>query len=237
MLHGLTGSIETNWGAPGWIDDLRDSHRLVLLDFRGHGRSAKPHRESDYSLALLANDALAVLDREGIPQAAVMGYSMGGMVAVELLLNHPERFTAAIIGGAGARSPRRGEWRTACQEEESEPRPPRQRRRPGSRIRDLFFYLRHLDPMAIRALRHSVFRGGEPVDASRLHEIHVPTLVVTGTRDAVCPAARELASAIAGAQRVLVGGRGHLAAVEDPRFKEAVRRFLSEVESGSPQRG
>jgi pimeloyl-ACP methyl ester carboxylesterase len=233
LIHGLNASIQTNWKRPGWVEALSPSHRLVLLDLRGHGRSGKPHTRFRYSIELMAADVLAVLDREGIDVTAVMGYSMGSMVAMELLLNHPERFNAAIIGGMGSRFPARGEWRSGCRDEETgDPPPPRQRqrRRPGSRLPALFSFVRHFDPIAQRAVRRAIFRGRQPVDVSRLGEIHVPVLIVAGKRDALCPGTRDLATRIAGSTRVAISGRGHMTAVADPRFKEAVSHFLE----GSP---
>src|SRR5690242_16635654 len=152
LLQGYTGSAEGNWRIPGWVDRLRGSHRLVLIDHRGHGRSDKPHDPARYSVSLMAADVVAVLDALGIESAAVMGYSMGSMVTMELLLNYAERFTAAVIGGMGSSFPQgRREWRQDCRDEETAPAPPLPRR-PGTILRTIGTFVRHWDPLAQRAV-------------------------------------------------------------------------------------
>jgi pimeloyl-ACP methyl ester carboxylesterase len=111
MLHALRASSAITWQIPGWVELLSQSRQLVLVDHRGHGLSDKPHDPRAYSREILANDALAVLDSLHVDRAAVLGYSMGTVVALELLLNHPKRFSAAILGGMGSRWARSGERR------------------------------------------------------------------------------------------------------------------------------
>ena len=227
LLHGLGESSRSHWLRSGWVEEMKDSNQLVLIDQRGHGLSDKPRGRRDYTLGLMAGDVIAVLDSLKIEAAAIMGYSLGAMVTMELLLSHAGRFSAAVIGGMGASFPRRGDWRRGCRDEETEPPPPRDRRSLGSRMPGLFERFRYLRPRSQWAARRGLFRWGvPPVDASRLGEINVPVLIVCGTRDALCPGTRELSAKVAGAKRVVLSGRGHLTAVWDPRFKAAVREFL-----------
>ena len=92
LLHGFTASSRTNWEFPGIAAALSATNQLILIDFRGHGKSAKPIRSSAYSKAILAADVIAVMDKLAIPRARLFGYSMGAMIAAELLLTYPERF-------------------------------------------------------------------------------------------------------------------------------------------------
>lgn len=231
LIHGYTSSMRTNWDLPGWVDFLKGKRRLVLMDLRGHGRSEKPRDKDAYSVPLMARDVLTVMDAAGVEATDVFGYSMGGMVAMELLLNYPERFRAAIIGGMGAVWP--ASRKEHCREEESGPAP--RLARDGRRtLAGLVTYIRQFDPRAKRAVYLSVFKGGQPVSISRLGEIKVPVLVVAGTRDSLCPGTRVLADRIRGARRVTLSGRGHIGAVSDPRFKEAVGAFLKEVARREP---
>ncbi|HMO54663.1 MAG TPA: alpha/beta fold hydrolase, partial [Tepidiformaceae bacterium] len=101
LVHGYTGSGWSNWLASGWAEALSGERRLIIPDLRGHGRSQKPWRTEAYSLDALASDVLAAMDVSGVEKAPIFGYSMGAMVALSLLLNHPGRFNAAIIGGMG----------------------------------------------------------------------------------------------------------------------------------------
>ena len=81
---------------PYLVESYSRGHAFIVYDGRGNGRSAKP--EHDYSIAGFADDAAALLDALGIPSAYVYGSSMGGMVAQELALNHPQRVRALILG-------------------------------------------------------------------------------------------------------------------------------------------
>lgn len=225
LIHGYSASARTNWQAPGWFDALAPHYRLIVPDLRGHGLSEKPRRSQAYSLQLLAQDVIACMDAESVDRARVFGYSMGGMVALELLLNHADRVSAAAVGGMGTRLPNRGDRRRGRRrEEDGEPAPPRPRRRSFGFFR---MYMRQYDLFAMAAAWRGVFRGRPPVDASRLAEIRTPVLCVTGTRDAFYPGAKDLAAQIPGAKFAAFSGRGHISVVGDPRLKAAVLEFFA----------
>jgi pimeloyl-ACP methyl ester carboxylesterase len=76
-------------------------HRVIVFDNRGSGRSSKP--PGPYSIAALADDARAVLDAAGVARAHVVGISMGGMIAQELVLRHPERVGALVLAATYAK--------------------------------------------------------------------------------------------------------------------------------------
>ena len=99
LAHGLSMELRS-WRSLGYAAALRDSHRLVMIDARGHGESDKPHREEEYALATMAGDVLAVLADLGVERAHYWGYSMGGNIGFALMEQAPERFGAFIIGGA-----------------------------------------------------------------------------------------------------------------------------------------
>src|SRR4051812_6158418 len=83
--------------AHGWemqLAAMAERHRVVLVDNRGVGRSDKPR--GPYTTALLAEDALGALDAAGVHRAHVVGLSMGGMIAQELALAHPDRVGALV---------------------------------------------------------------------------------------------------------------------------------------------
>jgi pimeloyl-ACP methyl ester carboxylesterase len=78
------------------IDAYRERYQLIVYDGRGCGRSDKP--EEDYTIDGFAEDAVGLLDVLGVASAFVYGSSMGGMIAQELVLNHPDRVRALILG-------------------------------------------------------------------------------------------------------------------------------------------
>jgi pimeloyl-ACP methyl ester carboxylesterase len=86
---------------------LAQGRQVVGIDFRGHGLSGKPHDPSAYDGDQVPNDVLAVMDADGLERTDVMGYSMGGRVAISLLASVPHRFSSVIAGSAGLRTMRR----------------------------------------------------------------------------------------------------------------------------------
>jgi pimeloyl-ACP methyl ester carboxylesterase len=99
LHHGTMGS-GPDWVDLGYVEGLKDRHRLVLIDARGHGRSDKPHDPAAYDLALRAADVVAVLDHLNAQRADFLGYSMGGWIGFGLAKHFPERFNSYILGGA-----------------------------------------------------------------------------------------------------------------------------------------
>jgi pimeloyl-ACP methyl ester carboxylesterase len=99
LLHGFTDRIES-WAELGYVDPLvKAGYRLILIDQRGHGGSSRPHNPAAYTPRLRADDVVAVLDALAIDCANVLGYSMGGWVALNVARYHPHRVDRLIVGG------------------------------------------------------------------------------------------------------------------------------------------
>jgi pimeloyl-ACP methyl ester carboxylesterase len=71
------------------------------MDVRGHGESAKPHYPEAYGTVPMTEDVIALMDRLSIRRAGLVGYSLGSRLCALLLLRHPDRFSAAVLGGIG----------------------------------------------------------------------------------------------------------------------------------------
>ena len=95
LLHGFTGAKED---FADWIDAFaaRGFH-VVAPDHRGHGASGQPAEESAYSLATFADDARRLVDELGWDRFALLGHSMGGVIAQHLALAVPERLSALVL--------------------------------------------------------------------------------------------------------------------------------------------
>lgn len=90
-LHGFLGSGDNLWPL---ADHLKDTHRCLLMDLRGHGRS--PHG-GPYTLEDMADDVAETLADAGIGSTAVLGHSLGGKVAMALALRHPALVERLIV--------------------------------------------------------------------------------------------------------------------------------------------
>jgi pimeloyl-ACP methyl ester carboxylesterase len=91
------------YGAGMWhrtVPGLAASYRVIRFDNRGVGRSSDP--PGPYSMPLMADDALAVLDAAGAAAAHVYGVSLGGAIALQLALDHPGRVRSLILGCTAA---------------------------------------------------------------------------------------------------------------------------------------
>lgn len=225
LIHGYGASVETNWRMSGCFEALARQYRVIAMDLRGHGRSEKPLRPRAYSVPQLAEDVLAVMDAEGIGSARLVGYSMGGMVALHLLIEFPERVVAAVIGGMGSTFPRR--WDTADTCHDCEDGDISGTRRVN--VRFLRAYLGRFNPVAMFGAYRGVLRDSQPVDSGRLGEIRTPVLCIAGSHDHFCRAARELANRIDGARFAMLAGESHISALGSPRLREAILEFLASV--------
>jgi len=97
MGHGGSDHLGM-WQTLGYRDYLKENYQLLLIDFRGHGQSDKPHQVSDYG-PKMADDVIAMLDSLGIFKAHYLGYSLGATVGYTLAVKYPERFFSFILGG------------------------------------------------------------------------------------------------------------------------------------------
>jgi pimeloyl-ACP methyl ester carboxylesterase len=101
LLHGFTGSYGRHWEAPGVIAALESAgYRVIAMDCRGHGQSGKPHETTAYGLPMV-DDVVRLLDHLRIDRAHIVGYSMGGAIASQLLVRHPARVKTVTLLGSG----------------------------------------------------------------------------------------------------------------------------------------
>ena len=93
VLHGSFMTISNNWTK--WIGELSKTRKVIALEMQGHGRTADIKR--DFTFENLADDVAALLDYLKIPTADLIGYSMGGGVAMQCAIRHPEKVRKVVI--------------------------------------------------------------------------------------------------------------------------------------------
>src|SRR6202167_2121830 len=93
LLHGAFMTITNNWD--GWIGELSKTRRVIAVEMQGHGRTADIER--DISSENLADDVASLLDHLKIPNADLIGYSMGGGVAMKCAVRHPDKVRKVVV--------------------------------------------------------------------------------------------------------------------------------------------
>ena len=93
LLHGAFMTITNNWD--GWIGELSKTRKVIAVEMQGHGRTADIER--DISSENLADDVASLLDHLKIPKADLIGYSMGGGVAMQCAVRHPDKVRKVVV--------------------------------------------------------------------------------------------------------------------------------------------
>ncbi|MGH9835545.1 MAG: alpha/beta fold hydrolase [Blastocatellia bacterium] len=93
LLHGAFMTITNNWD--GWIGEFAKTRKVIAVEMQGHGRTADIAR--DMTSENLADDVAALLGHLKIPRADLIGYSMGGTVAMQCAVRHPDKVRKVVV--------------------------------------------------------------------------------------------------------------------------------------------
>lgn len=226
LIHGFASSALVNWVQPGWLQTLSEAgRRVVAIDNRGHGGSAKPHDPAAYHPSLMAGDAAALLDHLGIERADVMGYSMGARISAFLALEHGERVRSLVWGGLGIGLVHGvGDWDPIAHAllAPSLDDVVHERGRMFRAFADKTKSDRHALAACISSNRVLVSEG----QAARIPQ---PTLIAVGTKDDIAGSPHDLADLLPDARAIDIPNRDHMLAVGDRVFKAAVRDFYDDL--------
>jgi pimeloyl-ACP methyl ester carboxylesterase len=225
LIHGFASNKSVNWVFPGWIETLtKAGRRAIAIDNRGHGQSSKLYHADDYERAKMAEDVRALLDHLRLDRADVMGYSMGGRIAANLAIAHPDRMRSAILGGVGKRLVSGGGLPESVALALEAPS--------ADEITDpqAFMFRRFAEQTRsdLRALAACLRGGGPPLPRDAVAGIRVPVLVAVGTKDVIAGSPQELADMIPGATVLHIPERDHMLAVGDRVYKQGVLDFLAQ---------
>jgi pimeloyl-ACP methyl ester carboxylesterase len=234
LVHG--GLVDSRL----WDDQmgpLSKSFRVVRYDLRGYGKSAQPSGQY-----WPTEDLRALLDFLKIEKATVVGLSLGGIVAADFALEHPERVERLVFVGAGLRGDRQppDEKSMAAYRALLGEGPEKYfetflkadllsglRERPQARERMRAMMLDNHKGLA--QIRAGLPQSPEPPTNERLGRIKFPALVVIGSLDSrnLLNIADTLAAGIPGARKVVIQGASHHPPVETPaEFNRVLLDFL-----------
>jgi len=225
LVHGFASNKDVNWVFPGWVTTLtRAGRRVIALDNRGHGASAKLYDPAAYHSAIMAADVRALIDHLGLPRADVMGYSMGARIVAFLALLHPGKVRSAVLGGLGIRlvdgvglpDTIASALEAPSLAEVSDP------------MAYMFRAFAEQTKSDLRALAACMRGSRQTLSRSEVASIALPLLVAVGGEDPIAGSPQQLAALIPGARALTIPGRDHMLAVGDRVFKSAVLAFLAE---------
>jgi pimeloyl-ACP methyl ester carboxylesterase len=229
LIHGA-GGTHLSW--PPQIRRI-PGYRMIAPDLPGHGKSTGRGHQT---IEAYASVLLALLEELNINRAAFIGHSMGGLIALNLALEHPDRVAALGLISSGARLP------VATEILENAASSTTFHKAVSALAAG--FFTAHADTNMVRLVeadwmnnRPSVLHGDllacSTFDVvNRVGEIHVPALVCCGTEDRLAPIrySQFLANEIKNSKLEFIPGAAHLVMLEQPdAFTQAVEKFLASV--------
>jgi len=224
LLHGVGGRFDEA-RIRFLLDALRGRYRLIGVDVRGHGESGKPHDADSYG-ETLADDVIRVLDHLDVRDAHVIGYSMGGIIALDAVARHPDRFRSLTLLGQG--------WTSIAELEQMAASADELARTDTAALPDAERgpYRRN-DVLAIAALVAAYPRLA--VDSAALRRLDLPVLALLGSEDPRVLRASRLRAVLPTTRIEILPGRSHGSVIDDAGYAAAIRAFLADVErvSGS----
>jgi pimeloyl-ACP methyl ester carboxylesterase len=226
------------------VPALSRRFRTMVMDNRGVGKSEKPDEE--YTVGRMASDAAGLLRFLGVPKAHVVGVSMGGYIAQELALNHPDLVDRLVLMATSCGSPRYLELTKDLWDEVAKLAglPPEQILRQGMSFavterfwrdfpeaieRSVSIRMENLQPLYAFNRQSAAAMNFDSRD--RAHLIRQPTLILAGAQDRVMPPilTEELSKKIPQAQFKVFPNAAHLLFLEEA---DSVNRVLLDFLSG-----
>ncbi|MBC5804716.1 MAG: hypothetical protein DLM53_05800 [Candidatus Eremiobacter antarcticus] len=241
FIHGL-GLDRRMWDEQ--FQEFAGRYRVIRYDVRGFGKSDVP---SDSPFRHV-DDLRALLDYLAAPKSHIIGFSMGGIVALHHALLHPDATLSLVLADSALDGhPWSAEW------DESVDAVWEHAAKAGAKAgndkwleHDLFGPAREQPHVKAKLaqivgessgwnwVNESPVQGIDPRSIDRLHDISAPTIVIVGERDLADfrTIATTLTQAIPGARKVVIEGAGHMSNIEKaPEFNSIVSSFLEEVET------
>lgn len=209
----LHGNGESSDYFKNQIEYFCDRYRIIAVDTRGHGKS--PRGTKPFTIAQFAEDLNELMIKLDISKAIILGFSDGANIAMTFALKYPNKIKALILNG-GNLNPK-GVKRIVQIPIEI-----------GYKITKIF------SKKSEEAKKNMGLLGlmiNEPdINTDELSSIHVPTLVIAGTKDMIKNShTQEIAKSISNSQLSIIQGDHFIASKESEKFNKAVETFLQSV--------
>jgi len=240
FIHGFPLN-KTMWYKQ--VESLKETYRIITYDIRGHGESDSG--DPEFSIDLFVNDLISFMDKLGLDKVALCGLSMGGYIALNAIVNYPERFVALVLSD------------TQCLADSREAKEKRSAaieaiRKNGvveyanESIKNLFTAdsfstntdeIELVKKMIVNTPAQSLCNtllalSSRNETCTRLPEINVPLLILVGDDDKITPLplALMMQEKIKGSLLQVIEHAGHLSCLENPEaFNEHLITFFESV--------
>ena len=217
LLQAFSHNTQKDWVETGIYGLLSRDFQVIGLDARGHGKSGKPHAPGEYGVKMV-DDVVRLLDHLGIEQAHIVGYSMGGYIALKLATLYPERMSSLVLGGAGWIDSQWDELGPAWETQAGELEAAAVAGTGGN------------DPLALAAVLRKEYEL--KIDEDALRGCSMASLAIIGEQDFLRPSVDALAQVMPNLKVEVLPGHDHLTALSDPAFATMVRDFLANATAG-----
>lgn len=245
MFHGFTGTSST-WTP--FTTSIGLTSRMIMVDLIGHGNSDSPPDHERYDILKVAGDMKRLLDRLGIEKTDLLGYSMGGRLAITFAANYPEMVRKLVLESTtpGLQTAEEREFRRRQDAKlasvilsegiesfvnywESIPLFQSQRILPAE-IREAIRTQRlQNSPIGLANSLLGMGTGTQPSWWNSLSMFEFETLLLSGERDEkFCKISEEMGDLLPSVKKLSIRNAGHAIHVEEPeKFGTIVSEFLS----------
>jgi len=236
LLHGFAVQSDLNWRRPGIIDLLSKRFRVISMDLRGHGLSGKPHEGNAYGVEM-SKDVVRLMDHLHIQKAHIVGYSLGGFVALKMAVLYPDRVITLSALGSGWERPDRSAFLAMLENFKKSLRAGKSvdpligglgpgRKKPSIfnkwwiNLMTSFFN----DPLALAGMLDGLEQLALSED--EVKSLTMPSLGIVGTEDPLRIGAEALAKAAPDHTLIFVEGKDHLGTPFAEKTQRELYRFL-----------
>ncbi|MFZ1808573.1 MAG: alpha/beta hydrolase [Cyclobacteriaceae bacterium] len=226
LLHGGCVDFNYNYLQTGWVETLtKQGYQVIGLDFRGHGKSDSSADPGFYGLDNLSNDAINLIHHLNLKSVAIMGYSMGTVIALNLLHKHPEFFSKAILIGTGdvliGQPPIEKIIQGLGNVFEFETFPDHLPKHVSAYW--TFFKELGLDKESMKAFSKASYPS---LTVEEVSEIRVPTLIISGEKDLVLGQGKLVANELVNGEYIEIKNADHFTLAVEPNTHQRAIEYL-----------